>query len=763
MARIIHTTGLEISGSQFTQISNDLTASFNITGSGDVIGGKFVIDKGAATGSSFQVLGDGVLFIANKAGGQLNKLSLKALEIDDSNSNSTSFRLGGPIRVGQGVSDSIIHQHELSGSVNITGSMNAIGVNIMSSSRIDPKITSILTETDSSALIQNVTTTGPAYRMDLVDLGGSGSATILLGNQKGGYNSTGFFAKYTTGSNASEGEITMAIGKNGSAALGYVDRFIVQSEPGPISTNSDAELTLSVGGPKTGRREVLGVVTEAASGEFAQFAAGVDKQFNRKRFVGFEYSAASTSSQAGFYSSSLNGTGVANFNTNAVPFGVVAGGGGLNDLTNTAFYIDRGGSLGASAPVTASLQISRGGSIDMEGHITASGNISASGDIIGNNGSFTTSVTTPEISGNTEITGDLQVVNIAATHITASGNIIFSGNVSGSGTNSSYFGDEFNAHGNDANSGFTLLSLGAKPSIYASGASLEIGNATNSTQTGIHLIGEVTASANISASGDITGNTGSFQHINLPQGAAIKSLPGGNVEIISEDGAFLQITDSFIFDNNGATFAVNAQGDVSDIRHITASGNISASGYLAVNDIHANNFRLMTPLDATAGPFPMIKTTGNHQASTAKIFIGDMDEFDTNSHLIIDPPNESATFLELNTTISGSLLVRENATLQGGRPITTHTTSPISSSLTNAGRYHIVGGNLTCSIVQSTAVIGAEYEFFQTSSAGNFLFESASGITVISKNGSMRLAQQGSAAVLKKVNSTIFHLMGDLT
>ena len=181
-----------------------------------------------------------------------------------------------------------------------------------------------------------------------------------------------------------------------------------------------------------------------------------------------------------------------------------------------------------------------------------------------------------------------------------------------------------------------------------------------------------------------------------------------------------------------------------------------------MNDVHANNFRLMTPADA-AGSFPMIKTTGNHQASTAKIFIGDADEFDTNSHILIDPPNESATFLELNTTISGSLLVRENATLQGGRPITTHTTSPISSSLTNAGRYHIVGGNLTCSIVQSTAVIGAEYEFFQTSSAGNFLFESASGITVISKNGSMRLAQQGSAAVLKKVNSTIYHLMGDLT
>jgi hypothetical protein len=372
MARIIHTTGLEISGSQFTQISNDLTASFNITGSGDVIGGQFIIDKGAATGSSFQVLSDGQLLIANKGGGQINKISLKALEIDDSNSNSTSFRLGGPIRVGQGTADSINHQHEMSGSVNITGSMNAIGVNIMSSSRIDPKITSILTENDSFPFIQNVTTTGPNFRMNLVDEG-SGKAYISLGNQAGGFAGTGFNAHYATGSNASEGEIIMSIGKNGSAGA-LEDRFIVQSEPGPIASNTDSELSLVVGGPITGRRNVLGTVT-TGTGEFATFSAGIDKQFGRKRYVEFEFSAAGTSSRAGFHSSSLNGTGVPNFNTNTIPFGIDAG----QELTDTSFFIDRGGSLGASQPVTASLQISRGGHINMEGSLSASGNITASG------------------------------------------------------------------------------------------------------------------------------------------------------------------------------------------------------------------------------------------------------------------------------------------------------------------------------------------------------------------------------------------------
>ena len=107
--------------------------------------------------------------------------------------------------------------------------------------------------------------------------------------------------------------------------------------------------------------------------------------------------------------------------------------------------------------------------------------------------------------------GSSTTTPITASIISASGdllgtNILFTGNVSGSGVNSSYFGDEFNAHSNDANSGFTLLSLGSKPSLWASGTSIFIGNATNSSQTGIKLVGEVTASGNISASGQIIGD-----------------------------------------------------------------------------------------------------------------------------------------------------------------------------------------------------------------------------------------------------------------
>tara|TARA_Y100000114_G_scaffold149182_1_gene163035 strand:- start:51 stop:1337 length:1287 start_codon:yes stop_codon:yes gene_type:complete len=427
------------------------------------------------------------------------------------------------------------------------------------SSSASPNITSILTETDSFPLIQNVTTTGPAYRMDLKDVGGSGSAYMLLGNQAGGFASTGFAANYRTGSNASKGEIIMAIGKNGSPVQ---DRFIVQSEPGPIATNSTAELTLAVGGPSTDRTVLLNYqdsATSFTSLRVGNQASGTGTSF--QKHVAMEYKNVS-SSFAGFVSSSENSDiGVS---PASPPFGIVAGA----NLGDPAFFIDQGGSLGATDPVTASLVISN------NGHVTASGNISASGT------TNTKFLRLPEVGASSAANGSI------------------------------YFGA-----GPDDTNGF----------IYG--------------QAGTNL-------------------TLGFDTADVVQ--------------ISDD---VTINASLLFNN--ASNKIRTSGSIDAVTNITASG------------------------------------TGLFQA---------------------------------------------------GKPIITHTTSPISSSLANAGKYHIVGGTLTASIVlDSTCPIGAEYEFFQTSSVGQFLFESASGTTVISKNGSLRLAQQGSSAVLKKVATDTFHLMGDLT
>lgn len=279
--------------------------------------------------------------------------------------NTASISTGQTIEAGHVTQSAVAFTGGEAYDITISGSLTTTGTNIMSSSA-SPSITSILTENDNHPFITAVTSSGPNFRMNLADADTSGSAYIALGRQTGNFGGTGFTAHYATGSNASQGEIIMSIGKNGQ--LGEIqDRFIVQSEPGPIALNTDSELSLVVGGPITGRRQVVGSATTGI-GEFVNMSVGIDKEFGRKRYVSFEYQANTSSSEAGFHSSSLNGTGVPNFNTSTVPFGIDAG----QNLTDTSFYIDRGGSLGRTLPVTASFQISRGGSINMEGHITAS-------------------------------------------------------------------------------------------------------------------------------------------------------------------------------------------------------------------------------------------------------------------------------------------------------------------------------------------------------------------------------------------------------
>lgn len=392
MAKIIYTTGkLIVTGSDTFTVHNAVSGTRSLIFSASVGAPTYnLVTYNTASGKLFITKSADLFSVAGNPGGPTN--------------NSIQLNQGGNF-TGSGNFNFDISTNtvNVTGSVNISGDISAkgpfnsiqfndagnlsgsseftydksSGVIRMSSSK-SPSITSILTETDSSTFIQNVTTTGPAYRMNLADVGGSGSAAFLLGNQKGAFGGTGFTARYTTGSNASQGEIIMTIGKNGAAGA-LENRFIVASEPGPIATNTRSELTLQVGGNTFDRRVVQGVV-QNATGDYAEFVAGnQDSATGFLKHVLLTHALNSTSSHAGFTSSSLRGSGVSNFNPNAVPFGVVAGGPTIEDLTDTVFYIDRGGSLGSLQPVTASLQISRGGHINMEGSLSASGNITASG------------------------------------------------------------------------------------------------------------------------------------------------------------------------------------------------------------------------------------------------------------------------------------------------------------------------------------------------------------------------------------------------
>ena len=234
--------------------------------------------------------------------------------------------------------------------------------------------------------------------------------------------------------------------------------------------------------------------------------------------------------------------------------------------------------------------------------------------------------------------------------------------------------------------------------------------------------GNVTATGNISASGDL-------EATNITSNGAVTASVYAN-----KFGSFtLGTPDDFIFIEPGGDSTIDFRSGETNFKY---------------NDLFFK--------DAQDGVTVILQ--GSNGADNVIMEFGDPEFESTGRKLTLNIDNASAHFSGLDVTGS------KHGLFQAGKPIITHTSSPISASLANAGKYHIVGGTLTASIVlDSNAPVGAEYEFFQSSSAGQFLFESASGTTVISKNGSMRLAQQGSSAVLKKVSSTTFHLMGDLT
>ena len=208
----------------------------------------------------------------------------------------------------------------------------------------------------------------------------------------------------------------------------------------------------------------------------------------------------------------------------------------------------------------------------------------------------------------------------------------------------------------------------------------------------------------------------------------------------------------------------------------STTGNFGAGG-ITINsntiDFSTPNLRIKnTGLNVFGGPLTGSIISASGDLKAGQLFIDDKAAIDLYSgagdELTLNPLGTwdairlqrdglpKPIILEGNITGSGHGL------FQAGKPITSSLHN-LTADLGSAGFYHIVGGNLTCSVSTSTAPIGAEYEFFQTSSAGNFLFETGSGITLISKNDSKRLAQQGSSAVLKKVGTSTFHLMGDLT
>ena len=177
--------------------------------------------------------------------------------------------------------------------------------------------------------------------------------------------------------------------------------------------------------------------------------------------------------------------------------------------------------------------------------------------------------------------------------------------------------------------------------------------------------------------------------------------------------------------------------------------------------VDGNNGRLFSVTDQMTGSLFSANTVAGlpviEAFSDNKVTLGPFS-----NQVIVDGSGN----LSGSATSTGSFGIIENNTqIAGFRPIINQTAN-FSASLSNAGRYHIVHGNITCSIGTDSDMpltTGAEFEFFQSSSVGNFLFETGSGVSLLSKNDNKNIAGQHSGATLKKVATNTFHLVGDLT
>ena len=374
------------------------------------------------------------------------------------------------------------------------------------------------------------------------------------------------------------------------------------------------------------------------------------------------------------------------------------------------------------------------------GHITASGNISASGDIIANS-----------------FTGNISPSNITQpfTNITASGDISASGVINGQNLFGGVFGRIYPDSSQTSNNQFFTADA----------------NGINSNSS-FAVTGNVTASGNISASGNIFGVG---YHSN---GAIFAQFDSG---IINLGGAVLNPA---ALTGTSITLGMAGQNQpVTIISALTASSNISGSSttvfsgnqYRATSGfrmlqassdvlLNSNNLPILshdnsgTPIVTSLGSDDI----GGSNLSQVRLITDQGEILAVSGSTVTVGANASSPHGTEALNVRGNVSSSGFGLFQAGKPIVTHTTK-FSASLSHAGFYNIVGGDLTCSISTSLAPVGAEFELFQTSSTGNFLFETGSGVTLISKNNSLRLAQQGSSAVLKKVSDDTYHLMGDLT
>ena len=353
--------------------------------------------------------------------------------------------------------------------------------------------------------------------------------------------------------------------------------------------------------------------------------------------------------------------------------------------------------------------------------------------------------------------------------------------------------DTFSVIGADQNSGDLVLSgsINTTGSISVSG-SLGVNHQ-------IVLEGSMTASGNISSSGqiyatsaDISGSvyannfkilSGSTSIMVVQPGWEIDPALINDIYIGTAGKRLLFNSSDTLFQTGDVSIKTNTTiGDAITDKHvfnghITASHNISSSGYItaatisASGTVYADNFTSVGGDTAGISFTDGVLVTGNVTASGNIEATGAISASGTiygnliNANGSVIQGDMSTTGDFAANTGTGSFEYLTSTKFIGSRPILTKT-SNTTLALTDAGTYNRCGShNIIIPVNSSVAFsIGTEIEFIQTSSTGHLHILSASNdITLNSRHSIYSASGQFSAISCKKVATNEWDIIGDLT
>ena len=321
----------------------------------------------------------------------------------------------------------------------------------------------------------------------------------------------------------------------------------------------------------------------------------------------------------------------------------------------------------------------------------------------------------------------------------------------------------------------------------------------------------ITASGNISASGNYIGVSGSFTHIAVIGDVSASNHTGSFGHLIVSDFGNMfasgHISASGNISSSGNIIAtqltgslnatdITVGGDISvanivatgnisaslvsasEIRsnsHITASGNVSASGNILGTDITvADDLFVKDDIVRIGDADASIKLSSGY-----KVEIGDVEGTTNSTILTVDDANSKiSTTHQLDVTglitasgnitsaKTGSFQVLDSPAFIGSRPIQTKTGDG-ALVITDAGTYNRCGAHkLTIPLNSAVAfAIGTEIDFIQTAASGHLLVTASAGeaVTLNSRNQLFSASGQFSAISCKKVGTDEWDVIGDLT